>query len=292
MSRKYFRHFPVRKGKLFAWRYLVEPFVAWRPNEFETRTMFGATMAGRTDDLLQQYVYFFGVWEPHLTHWMMGRLRDGDVFVDVGANVGYFTLLASRLVGPSGRVVAIEASSSIMKDLHQNLALNPTDNVRAVCAAVSESAGVAPFYVGPSSHIGLSGMLDGPELELEGMVPTESLCHLLTDDEIRRARLIKIDIEGAELLAIRGMQSMLTNGRSDLEVMVEVDPGRLERQGLEVAEIFETFQTNGFFPYAIENDYTASGYMTRRRSRPERLTNLALRWETDLVFSRADVERL
>ncbi|MCU1462935.1 MAG: FkbM family methyltransferase [Acidimicrobiales bacterium] len=292
VSRAYLRHFPVRRGKLLAWQYLVEPFVAWRRNEYVTQTAFGATMCGRTDELLQQYVYFFGVWEPQLTEWIMERLKPGHVFVDVGANAGYFTLLGSQLVGAGGRVVAVEASRSAMRDLQRNLAQNPTDNVRVVHAAVADGPGRVPFYRGPADNRGLSGMLPGPEHELEGEVATDSLPHLLTGDERRRTRLIKIDIEGAEVLAVRGMRPILESGHPDLEVLVEVDPARLRHQGMRAEEIFEIFATAGFTPYAIENDYSASGYVKHQFRRPRRLRDAKLVGETDVLFSRIDAVTL
>lgn len=72
---------------------------------------------------------------------MAERLKPGDVFVDVGANIGYFSLLASKLVGPGGRVVAIEASPEVFDLLRRNLELNKAHNVRAVNVAISDREG-------------------------------------------------------------------------------------------------------------------------------------------------------
>lgn len=61
-----------------------------------------------TTDIIQRYLYLFGTWEPHLTAWIHQRLTPGATFIDVGANIGYYSLLAAHLVGPTGRVVAVE----------------------------------------------------------------------------------------------------------------------------------------------------------------------------------------
>ncbi|SCF63177.1 hypothetical protein GA0115259_100393 [Streptomyces sp. MnatMP-M17] len=71
------------------------------------RSRFGARFAVDTQDLIQRYIYLFGVWEPHMTRWLRGRLEPGDTFVDVGANIGYYSVLASQLVGDGVKVVAI-----------------------------------------------------------------------------------------------------------------------------------------------------------------------------------------
>lgn len=64
----------------------------------------------RLPDFIQMYVYLFGMWEPDLVAFLRRRMRPGDTFIDVGAHIGYVSALASKLVGPRGTVVAIEAS--------------------------------------------------------------------------------------------------------------------------------------------------------------------------------------
>jgi len=87
------------------------------------------------------------------------RLAPGDAFVDVGANIGYFSLLASKLVGESGLVVAIEPSPTIFAVLESNLARNRAHNVRAVCVAASASTGMLRLFRGPDSNIGRTTVL-------------------------------------------------------------------------------------------------------------------------------------
>ena len=135
LVRAYIRYCPVKRGKVFVWTRIVEPYIAWQPHAFRARTVFGAHLEGDSQDLIQQWVYYFGVWEPVLTRWIRRTLRRGDTFVDVGANIGYFALLASKSVGPAGRVVAIEASPTICASLQRNVASNGARNVRVVNAA-------------------------------------------------------------------------------------------------------------------------------------------------------------
>jgi hypothetical protein len=83
------------------------------PRTFVARMRNGHVFLGNTRDVIQRNVYTFGVWEPEITHWLEGFLRPGDLVVDVGANTGYFSLEASKLVGPEGLVVAVEPVPSI-----------------------------------------------------------------------------------------------------------------------------------------------------------------------------------
>lgn len=114
-ARTFIRFAPFGAGKRAFWTRVVEPYLAWHPHKFMARTVFRSRIAGDTRDILHQYIYYFGVWEPHLTNWIGQQLAPGDTFIDVGANVGYFSLLASRLVGKSGVVVAIEPSPTILR---------------------------------------------------------------------------------------------------------------------------------------------------------------------------------
>src|SRR5215470_15194542 len=102
-ARAWIRYSPLPVGKAWLW----DTF-HWRPREFTCRTRFGGRISGTTEDLIQRHLYFFGTWEPHISGWIEASLRAGDCFVDVGANIGHYSLLASALVGPGGHVVAIE----------------------------------------------------------------------------------------------------------------------------------------------------------------------------------------
>ena len=97
---RYAPHPAIRRA---FWAHLITPFFIFSNSRFVARTTFGAAIAGNTKDLIQRHIFYFGVWEPNLTGFLTTRLNRGDVFVDVGANIGYFSLLASRLVGRRGK---------------------------------------------------------------------------------------------------------------------------------------------------------------------------------------------
>src|SRR5207302_9440581 len=90
---------------------------SWRRHDFIARTQFGSIICGDTKDLIQRYIYYFGIWEPHLTAWISRRLGGDRLFGDVGANIRYFTLLASHLLANGVRVVAVEASRAVYSQL-------------------------------------------------------------------------------------------------------------------------------------------------------------------------------
>jgi FkbM family methyltransferase len=300
LVRAYVRYFPVERGKRTVYWRLADRFLVWHPHRCNARTVFGATILGDTQDILHRHLYWFGIWEPQLTRFVSRRLRPGDTFVDVGANVGYFTLLASRLVGPSGAVVAVEASPTTYQELRGSLNLNgQPQNVRPLNVAVADREGRVPLFRGPPWHPGLASMfseLEGdlakePALEFECEVAARRLDDVLTPVEADSARIVKIDVEGAEARVVAGMGGLLERGRPDLEVVVEIGPERLARQGTSAGAVIREFEQAGFHAYALDNSYRPWSYFDRAEHPPLRLA-APLEAEQDIVFSRVDADRL
>jgi FkbM family methyltransferase len=295
LARAYVRYAPVAAGKPSLWQRIVEPYFAWHSHEFVAPTVFGSKVAGNTKDVIQQYIYYFGVFEPNLTNWIRQRLSPGDTFIDVGANIGYFSLLASKLVGPSGAVVAVEASPTTFGDLARNLERNRATNVRAVNVAASDQRGTVKLFRGPEHNIGMTGLFDeqeGIKMEFQCMVEAAPLAEILHAEELQKARLIKIDVEGAEWAVVGGMGRIFESGRPDLEIVVEIHPELLEVQGKRVGDLMDQFQRAGFYPYQLAKDFLiASHVRPTLPPRPQRL-DAPIEEESDIVFSRVDAAHL
>jgi FkbM family methyltransferase len=251
------RYVPILAGKRLFWNRVMDTYFAWHPYKFSATTVFGSKMVGNTRDILQQYIYYFGVWEPNLTSFIRRRIAPGDTFIDVGANIGYFSLLAANLVGKSGRAVAIEPSPKLFAALCHNLARNHMQNVRAVNVAVSDRKGVSKLFKGTEYHSGLTTTIEKRGLKFECEIEAAPLNAILYPEEMQKARFIKIDVEGAEWAAVVGMGQILCSGRTDLEIMVEVDPKLLANQGKRPEDLVKIFSDAGFYPYSLENDYSA-----------------------------------
>ena len=279
------RHLPLTRRWL--WNRLVNPYFAWRDYHFEVKTQFGALMKGTTSDVIQRYIYYFGMWEPNVGAFLRARLRPGDVFVDIGANIGYFTLLGATLVGRQGHVVAIEASTSTLAQLKANVACNRfQDLVRCVHAAVSDCDGTATLYRGLSGNTGTASIVRA-EGQASERVPSAPLGGLLRPDEIECVRVIKIDVEGAEWLVFNGMRPLLPRLRRDAEIVMEITPelsgadsvvGALAREGWNAYALMPQDSIDNYF-YPAEPPYASrivDPIVTR----------------TDVVFSRTESSRI
>ena len=203
-------------------------------------------------------------------------------------------LLASPLVGSTGRVVAVEPSPSITAKLAENIRLNGYDNIRVVQMAASDARGAATLHRGASTNSGESSLLASRGFAAESTVETAPLGEILSAEELRTARLIKIDVEGFEAHVVRGLVGHLESAREDLEILMEVSPQELIEQDTSAAELVERLAAFGFQPYLIENYYHPHLYVQRKFcSRAERLQH-ELEGEVafDVVFSRLDLPAL
>jgi FkbM family methyltransferase len=132
----------------------------------------------------------------------------GGVVWDVGAHVGFYTLLAARLVGPAGRVVAFEPFPRNQAFLHRHIDLNALGNVDVIEAAVGEKCGPGSFSEGGNSSTGsLFGVSDGIAVRVV------TLDSMLSNAASRPPHVIKMDIEGGELEALRGADELLSTSR-------------------------------------------------------------------------------
>jgi FkbM family methyltransferase len=151
--------------------------------------------------------------EPELA--ALGRfLGPGGVFLDAGANIGLFTLMAARLVGPGGRVLAVEPGRESLARLDANLALNDLPQVKVVRAALAAEPGHAPLF-----HVALgddpqaySLMPEGGATESE-TVPVTTLDLLAAEAALTRLDCLKLDVEGAEPLILAGGRGTLETFR-------------------------------------------------------------------------------
>ncbi|HKS40546.1 MAG TPA: FkbM family methyltransferase, partial [Blastocatellia bacterium] len=150
-----------------------------------------------------------GVYEPEMVRVLQTCLKEGAVFFDVGANEGYHSVIASKIVGPKGRVFAIEPQSRLQPALQKNLELNRCANVTLIKSAISDQEGQAVLFLLPDINNGASGLIRGTKYA----VPTETidtvtLEKLFTTYSIDVCDLMKMDIEGFEPEAIFGSASL------------------------------------------------------------------------------------
>jgi FkbM family methyltransferase len=250
--------------------------------EYIGETYFGALMYSNLSDLIQSYVFHFGVWEPEISH-LVGRiLKPGDVFVDIGANVGYDSLLGSSLVGPQGRVIAIEASPITFAKLKGNITLNKLTNIRAVNVAVSDSVGTLDLFDLSKVNSGAATTLAGRGGKLIASVDALPLAQILTPTEMGSVRLIKIDVEGAEPMILNDILDHIEDFPASMDIIAESSVHEFEASN----RVFDRLTQMGYYAYAIENDYREGRYLSNRALSPLVLTETLPLAQCDLLYTR------
>lgn len=247
-------------------------------------TKFGSKIDCDPSDLIQSTIFHFRVWEPDISWVMQQILEPGDVVADVGANIGYDSLLASWLVGQGGTVVAIEAAPSTFEKLKSNLALNDVKNVRALNFAVSDQFGSLTLYTGNQNNVGASSTIASADRQIEVEVKAYPLDELLTEIERKRLRLIKMDIEGGEPIVLRRFLQTLDLYGPHTCLIVEASP-QFDRPTW--VELFAKFQGAGFLAYGIENSYSPTWYLNWRGPAPLRLLKVMPDEQIDILLTRA-----
>ena len=209
--------------------------------EHAVQTRHGFAMNLDLAQFVDRTIYCTGEWEPRETALIAEILRPGDVFVDVGANIGYFTLLASSLVGPAGRVIAVEANPRTFKLLEANVRLNGCANVDLRHVAAGEASGFATLFEREAGNAG-GDQVDFAGQGEPGAIPVERLDALVSEQPVR---LIKLDIEGAEAKALRGATGLLERGDAP-DLVFEFTPKFLAGMGDDPRELIGSLERLGY----------------------------------------------
>lgn len=167
----------------------------------------------------------YGVYEKFETDFVMNVIKKGDVVVDVGANIGYYTLIFSKLVGESGKVFAFEPDPTNFLLLKKNIEINGYTNVILENKAVSNKCGNINLFLS-KSNMGDHIVRDTGENRNSVLVDSVSLDKYFQDYE-GKVNFIKMDIQGAEYEAIQGMTKILQ--KNDIKIMTEFAPSWLKK---------------------------------------------------------------
>ena len=205
---------------------------------------------GRRDRHISRQIRETGIWEADETRLLMALLGEGQTFVDVGANIGYFTVLGSLCVGSAGRVFAFEPDTDNFKLLQENCQLNRLVNVSAEKAALSDSSGTGALYLSEDNlgdHTIYAG--DGGRAAYE--------ISLLNAAEYFAGKnctidVVKVDVQGAEAAVIKGMAPVLAKSMPGVALVLEFTPNSLCAAGSSGAELLGLLVDLGFHFYIFD----------------------------------------
>ncbi len=196
-------------------------------------------------DWTGRWHYYSGRFWDRLNQLVIDQvLRTGDIYVDVGANLGMHSLLASRRVGADGMVVAIEPNPRTFHVLQLHSMINRIDNITLWNLGMSDHEGKLEL-IGDPSHSAMYSAVDHGQGTDRVEIKLEMLDNILRGEDLNRARvLVKIDVEGHECNVLAGMKNLLA--RRNVVVSLEVTPAWIEQAGRSVDELLALLTDAGY----------------------------------------------
>lgn len=197
-------------------------------------------------DWVDRYLFIEGEYEAANLQILKSVCKPGSVVIDLGANVGWFTLAAANIAGPTGAVFSFEPAPEIFTRLSRNVALNQNQtraSITLINKAVGETNGNIPFYESTGGNSGLSSMRNINTSCREPItVPVIALDEML--GSLPPVTLIKLDIEGAEMKALHGMRELIARDKPML--MIELTDKFLREMGSSAEELCRLITVQGY----------------------------------------------
>ncbi len=203
------------------------------------------------DSILSRLIY--EGFEKEETDYVVSVLNDGDVFIDIGANIGLYSLIASKIVGNTGKVICFEPSPSTFGRLIENMKLNDLKNIDLRNIGLSDAIKEMTFYVSNNGYDAWNSFAPSQDNKLESsiIVPVSTLDTELKDIDVSKIKLIKIDVEGWEKFVLFGGKDFFVNFNPI--VMVEFTEENTFNAGYAVHDIYDIMQDFGYVWYTLVN---------------------------------------
>lgn len=233
---------------------------SWRPRYTTRQIAGGGKLHVNNFETTNAFIWRFGTWEPALTNYMLKNIRSGDKFIDVGANIGYYSVLAGSL---GAKPIAFEPLPSVLKQLRQNFELNDIDVSGIKPYAIGAETRTTVIFEGPQLNRGRSSIVappvksrpNGASFQVE-VKPLEFF-----SEDLRGANFIKIDVEGLETEVLKSVLENLEVFDPALTIFVEVrkNDNVCSTDG-NIEAVVSKFRQIGFSFRVVENDYDLAFY--------------------------------
>ena len=243
----------------FVYCYLLRPWPLRQLTNWTIRQLLpkqveihGATVVLNPTDPVVSGALRFGVYEKAETLFFQSACRDGMTFLDVGANLGYYTALAAHAVGPNGRVLAVEPDPDSFGYLEQTIAANAVGNAEAFPVAASDAPAMLPLYISTDNR-GDNRLYASDEERPQVEVKARPLDALLRENKIETVDLIKIDVQGYEPKVIAGLRETII-ASPNLTLLTEFWPQGMTEAGGDANEFLKTLRELGLTLHELKPD--------------------------------------
>ena len=225
---------------------------SYRDIERIVRLRTGKLMRVDPTDYLQALIYYFGTFESHCMFQLKKLVKEGDVVVDIGANIGFYSIVLSDLVGEAGKVISFEPESRNYRKLLENLELNNISNVYAHRLGLGEREETKRIHRPPGGNLGSYTISDnklGIDLSVRQEIEVTTLDRVAQKLGLDRLDFVKMDIEGYEAKAIEGMTHCLKKFRPILQL--EINSVALRKFGTEPTHLVSRLRDLNYRGYIV-----------------------------------------
>jgi FkbM family methyltransferase len=248
---KYFELIPFRKGKDRLFHLAREKSLLNEPFVFRFRR--GVRMYIDINDFIQVNVFFHRYYERLETLVWIELSKGAKIIFDIGANVGYYSLVAAT--NPNARIYSFEPVTPTFKKLEKNRQLNNFLNIQLNQRVVSDTNSKVRIFLGDPLNRGMSSITKSDSLSSEfedaESVVLDEFCRI---HSIETIDLVKIDVEGSEMLVLKGMARILESLHPVL--MIEVTNETLQKFGYSIFDVYKFLAEKGYQPYKMIGDRT------------------------------------
>ncbi len=241
--------FPHRGLKYF---FGILKLVGLQSKHFKKKTPTGAFFWCNNQEHIERQIFWYGYYESCETKWLLPYLSEQNVFCDIGANIGYYSVLAAH-ANPLNVVIAFEPSVINAKRLQENVSLNGIEKqVTLVPFAVGRNAGNATLFQSAIDNRGMTSLQPTENTVSSSEVSIVALDDFFRQQDVAKPEIIKMDIEGAEWQALQGMQNLLAHFKPML--LIELDDKLLIQNNSSANEIAAWLSHLGYDAFQINDN--------------------------------------
>lgn len=215
--------------------------------------------------------YIFNGFEKTEVSFLQRILQPGDTFIDVGANIGLFSLYAAKAVAETGTVIAFEPTPDIFNRFKENIELNNFKNIKAVNIGLSDAKASLHLNVSENGLDGWNTFAKSNDGMFSGSieVPVDTLDNYVNENNIspKKLRFIKIDVEGWEIPVIKGALKTI-NANEDIILMVEFTESNATAAGYAIGDLYDIVVEQGFKWYIYDEEKNCLIYDPKRSGYP------------------------
>ena len=262
---------------------LLNKYVNHHGFSFEATTIFNKKLRVNTRDFLQNKIFYFGQWEPRLTQFILSRQQTDGIFLDIGANIGYFSIAAASRFK---KVIAIEASPEIAGLLKRNIDRNQITNIAIINVAIGDRNGEIFVNLASDHNIGQTAV-SKEEKSGSRKIPMATIDSLLNREELSNLQFIKMDVEGAEFSVFENILTIIDALHPQLEIVAEITPAEDANERQRQKKIWAAIIESGFTPYVLQEEFDLCDYVENNFSKSKLKTIREMpKKQTDMLFRR------